>query len=224
MRNSHRRAQSRCESLLGKRSNAPLTISATKESWVSRACPLSMASCISAFAPVRNIPRVDEHSRALARAVVEESHNSSVIQVLAPNMVPDLNAEMPSLHAPAKFFASCVNILQGTWQKDFNLPFPRLQSFKRRIVEQLRTIQRMFHWTFIGEQYRRGRDDLQVDPVTIHSRSRLPDPSTPNIIWRKNRSPTMMSRFSPARCVLSKASSACHSAPPDPAMLGKQWL
>jgi len=30
----------------------------------------------------------DEHSRALARAVVEESHNSSVIQVLAPNMVP----------------------------------------------------------------------------------------------------------------------------------------
>jgi len=155
--------------LLGKRSNAPLTISATKESWVSAGMPTVHGINVFRHSLLsEHIPRVDEHSRALARAVVEESHNSSVIQVLAPNMVSDLNAEMPSLHAPAKFFASCVNILQGTWQKDFNLPFPRLQSSSAASLNNCAQFQRMFHWTFIGEQYRRGRDDLQVDPVTIH--------------------------------------------------------
>jgi len=110
-------------------SNAPLTISATKESWVPRACPLSMASCISAFAPVRTYSHGWTSTAAPSPAQWWRKVTiPASSRFLLPTMVPDLNAEMPSLHAPASSLPSCVNILQGTWQKDFNLPFPRLQS------------------------------------------------------------------------------------------------
>ena len=69
----------------------------------------------------------------------------------------------------------------GTWQRDFNLPFPLTAKLERRVVEHLCAIQRMFYRTVIREQYRRGGDDLLVDPVTIHlTAAEPPDPSTRN--------------------------------------------
>ena len=60
-----------------------------------------------------------EHGRALIRAVVQESHNSSIIQILVSNVIANLHAQMPRLHASAKLLASGINILQRHLAKGF---------------------------------------------------------------------------------------------------------
>ena len=98
--------------VLGKRSNAPLKISATTESCVSAGMPTVHGIMYFGMrSRAKHLPRVDEHGRALVRAVLQKSYNPGIIEILVPNVITDLYSEVPGAHAPAQFFAGRINIL-----------------------------------------------------------------------------------------------------------------
>src|SRR5258706_5675461 len=60
----------------------------------------------------KHIPRMDEHSRAFIRAVMQESYNARIVKVLVSNVVANLYAKVSCAHAPAQFLARRVRVLQ----------------------------------------------------------------------------------------------------------------
>src|SRR5712692_4408972 len=101
-----------------------------------------------------------EYRRAFIGAVAEEGHNAGIVQIPASNMVADLHPDVSSSHASAELFACCVSILQGHLTKRFQPALSFGAKFKRRIVEQLRAIERVLHRPLIREQHRSSRDNL----------------------------------------------------------------
>ena len=55
---------------------------------------------------------MNQNGCTLIRAVVQESHDAGIIQILASNMIANLHPQMSGLHRPAELFASRINILQ----------------------------------------------------------------------------------------------------------------
>src|SRR5580658_2496555 len=80
---------------------------------------------------------------------------------------------MSGLHATAEFLTGRVNILQRHLAKGFQPALSPATKVKCSIVEELRAIKCMFHRTLIRKQYWRGRDDLQVNSITVH----FPEPN-----------------------------------------------
>ena len=111
---------------------------------------------------------MNQHRRAFVRAMMQESHDSRIIEILLANMISDLHSQMSGTHAPAQFLARRVNILQRNLTQRFQPALALRTQFQRSIVEQARTIQRVLHGALVREQHRRGRDHLRLDAVPVH--------------------------------------------------------
>ena len=60
----------------------------------------------------QHVPGMNQHRRALIRAVMQKGHNARIIKIVLSNVITDLHAEMAGANASAQFFTRRVDILQ----------------------------------------------------------------------------------------------------------------
>jgi hypothetical protein len=94
---------------------------------------------------------MNEYCRTGIRAVMEKSLNPRIIEIFLPDVIANLHAQMPSLHAASEFFARRIDILQRHLAKGFQSTFSPAAEFECRIVKQSRAIECVFHRAIIGE-------------------------------------------------------------------------
>ncbi len=55
---------------------------------------------------------MDQHRGSLVGAMMQESDDARVVEILLPDVVSDLHANVSRLHTAAEFVAGCINVLQ----------------------------------------------------------------------------------------------------------------
>src|SRR5215469_18901936 len=84
----------------------------------------------------KHVPRMDQDGCTFVSAVMQEGHDAGIVEVLLPDMVADLYAEMPGAHAAAELPGGSVDILQRNLTKGLQTPIALCAKFKRSIIEQ----------------------------------------------------------------------------------------
>ncbi len=116
----------------------------------------------------QHIPRMHQHGCAFIRTMVQKGDDARVVEIFLANVISDLHAQMPRAHAAREFLARRVNILQRNLAQRFQPALPFRAEFERRVVEQLRAVERMCHGALIRKQHRRSREYLHLDTVAVH--------------------------------------------------------
>ena len=128
-RNSRRRAQNICGAYSATGQMLHSKSAPRRTVGFPLAFPPSMASCISASARAQTFPRdapalLHLHPRNGAGKLQSRRHPDSCFQHDCRSERRDARHCMQRLSSLQAASMSC----SGTWQKDFNLPLPRLQS------------------------------------------------------------------------------------------------
>ena len=126
-----------------------------------------------------HVPGMHQHRSTDVGTVVQESNDAGIVEVLRADMVADLYANVPGLHASAHLGAGGIDVLQRHLTKRLEAAIGATAHFQRSIVEDARNFQRLLRRPVVRKQHRRCGDHLQVYalPVKVLQSAAL-DPST----------------------------------------------
>src|SRR2546423_3006441 len=71
----------------------------------------------------QHVPRMHQHGGALISTMVQESHDSGIVEIFFSYVITDLHSKMARAHTAAEFFARSVNILQRNLAQGFQPAF-----------------------------------------------------------------------------------------------------
>ena len=86
---------------------------------------------------------------------------------LLPDVIADLHADVPGLHASRQLGAGGVDVLQRHLAKRSQSALSLAAHFKRGVVEDARHLQRLFGRPMIGKQHGRRGDHLHVHALAL---------------------------------------------------------
>ena len=98
----------------------------------------------------------------------EERDEAVVVEVAVADVVADLHAPHAVGEAALELLAGEVGVLQRHLADRHEPPVAGGAQLEQRVVEDAGALHRLLGRAAVGEQHRRGRDDLHVDAVAVH--------------------------------------------------------
>ncbi len=85
-----------------------------------------------------HVPGMHQHGRTFVGAVMQEGHDAGIVEIFRTDVIADLHADMPGLHASREFGTGSIDVLQRHLAKGFEPPMSAAAHLQCGIVKDSR--------------------------------------------------------------------------------------